>query len=69
MMLYPSMNSMLKRVNSRYMLVNVVAKRSRDIADEAIANEEKLEKKPVSMAIEELTGDEFRVVAHPQKAD
>jgi DNA-directed RNA polymerase subunit K/omega len=28
-MLYPSMSSLLKRINSRYLLVNVIAKRSR----------------------------------------
>ena len=34
-MLYPSMNDLLKKVNNRYMLVNLTAKRARDIADEA----------------------------------
>ena len=35
MMLYPSMASLLKRIDSRYMLVNVIAKRSRMISEEA----------------------------------
>ena len=35
MMLYPPMNQLLKEVPSRYMLVNVVAQRARQIASEA----------------------------------
>lgn len=62
MMLYPSMASLLERVNSRYMLVNVIARRSRDIAEKAIENEEPLEKKPVSLAIDELAAGEFTAV-------
>ena len=62
MMLYPSMASLLERVNSRYMLVNVIARRSRDIAEKAIENEEPLEKKPVSLAIDELAAGEYTAV-------
>ena len=54
MMLYPSMSSLLKRIDSRYLLVNVIAKRSRDISEEAEQNDEHLEKKPVSIAIDQL---------------
>ncbi len=67
MMLYPSMASLLNRVNSRYMLVNVIAKRSRDIAEEAIATDEPLEKKSVSIAIDELANGDFNVIPHPAK--
>lgn len=62
MMLYPSMSSLLNRVNSRYMLVNVIARRSRDIAEAAIENEEHLEKKPVSLAIDELADGSYKAV-------
>ncbi len=54
MMLYPPMNSLLEQVPSRYMLVNVVAQRARQIAIEAEENGVKLEDKPVSIAIREV---------------
>lgn len=53
-MLYPSTSSLLKNVNSRYLLVNVIAARAREIAAEAEENGEHLEKKPVTEAIEEI---------------
>lgn len=53
-MLYPSMNTLMKKVNSRYLLVNVIAKRAREIADKAEDEGEILDKKPVSSAIAEI---------------
>jgi len=53
-MLYPSLSDLLKHVNSRYMLVNIIAQRARQIAKEHEKNGEPLKKKPVSMAIEEI---------------
>lgn len=55
MMLYPPMNELLKQVSSRYMLVNVIAQRARQIAVEAEENDIALEDKPVSMAIIEVS--------------
>lgn len=66
MMLYPSMSSLLDRINSRYLLVNVIAKRSREIAEEAGNQHESLEKKPVSIAIDELAKGEYTAVVHEQ---
>ncbi len=63
MMLYPSMTTLLSRVKSRYMLVNVIAKRSRDIAEYASEEHVKLEKKPVSIAIDELAEGDYVAVA------
>ena len=54
MMLYPAMNTLTKNVPNRYLLVNVVARRARQIANEAEENGEILDKKPVSMAIDEV---------------
>lgn len=54
MMLYPAMNDLLKQVPSRYLLVNVVAHRARQIAQEAEENEISLTEKPVSMAVVEV---------------
>lgn len=54
MMLYPAMRDLLKKVPSRYQLVNVVASRAREIASEAEMAGEPLDDKPVSIAIQEV---------------
>ena len=54
MLLYPPMKDLLEKVPSRYMLVNVVARRAREIADEAEENGERLTEKPVTIAINEV---------------
>ena len=53
-MLYPPVADMLKNVDSRYLLVNVVAQRARVISDEAEAFGEELTEKPVTLAIREV---------------
>ena len=53
-MLYPPVAELLKNVSSRYLLVNVVAHRARQIALEADALHEELPEKPVTMAIREV---------------
>ncbi len=53
-MLYPSINTLLENIDNRYLLVNVAAKRAREVADEAETREEELEVKPVSTAINEI---------------
>ncbi len=53
-MLYPPVADLLKNVESRYLLVNVVAQRARQIAAEADARQEELPEKPVTMAIYEV---------------
>ena len=50
MMLYPAMNKLTEYIPNRYMMVNVVARRARQIAAEAEANGEHLEEKPVTEA-------------------
>ena len=54
MMLYPAMNKLTSYVPNRYMLVNVVARRARQIAETAEMNGEHLEDKPVTLAIHEV---------------
>ena len=54
MMLYPPMGDLMDKVGSRYMLVNAVARRAREIADEAEANNEIIDEKTVSMAIDDI---------------
>ena len=53
-MLYPPVADMLKNVESRYLLVNVVAQRARTIASEAEEFQEELTEKPVTLAIREV---------------
>ncbi len=54
MMLYPAMSKLNAYIPNRYMLVNVVARRARQIADEADANGTHLDEKPVTLAIHEV---------------
>ena len=58
-MLYPPVADLLKKVDSRYLLVNLVAHRARQIAAEAEAFQEDLPEKPVTMAIEEVAEGEL----------
>ena len=53
-MLYPPVADLLKNVDSRYLLVNVVAKRARQIAAQADEMQEELTEKPVTLAIWEV---------------
>ncbi len=54
MMLDPAMKDLLKQVPSRYMLVNVVAHRARQIASQADDEGYPLEEKPVTLALNEV---------------
>ena len=54
MMLYPAMNKLTSYVPNRYMLVNVVARRARQIAETAEECGERLTEKPVTLAIHEV---------------
>lgn len=60
MMLYPSLSDLLKQVNSRYLLVNVVAKRARELSAASERREEPLEKKAVSHAIDDIAAGYIR---------
>lgn len=53
-MLYPPVSELLKTVDSRYLLVNVVARRARQISIEAEEAHVSLPEKPVTMAIQEV---------------
>ena len=58
-MLYPPVADMLKHVESRYLLVTVVAQRARQIASEAEALNEELPEKPVTLAIREVAAGQL----------
>ncbi len=53
-MLYPPMSNLLENINSRYLLVNVIARRARQVSIEAEKLGEPLTEKPVSIAIGEI---------------
>lgn len=53
-MLYPSMSDLLERVENRYLLVNLTARRAREISDEYEKNEIRSDVKPVRSAIDEI---------------
>ncbi len=53
-MLYPSINELLEKVDSRYTLVVVAAKRARQIVDEDKSKAGSDFKKPVSIATQEI---------------
>ena len=54
-MLYPAMSSLLSNISSRYLMVNVVARRARQISIEAQKDSVHLTEKPVTLAIREVS--------------
>lgn len=54
MMLYPAMNKLTEFIPNRYMMVNVVARRARQIATAAENEGVCLTEKPVTLAINEV---------------
>ena len=65
-MFNPDLKKLLKGCNSRYSLVVGTAKRAREIRDEAIAREEHIDVKTVSMAIDEILEGKY-VVEEPEE--
>ena len=61
MMLYPPMGELADKVGSRYLLVNLVARRARAISAEAEEKQIPLEKKPVSIAIDEVYTGKLKI--------
>lgn len=54
MMLYPPMGDLVDKTGSRYQLVNLVARRARNISANAQETGDVLNDKPVSIAIDEV---------------
>ncbi len=61
-MFNPDLRDVLKNKTSRYSLVTAIAKRAREISSEAQENEEILNDKPVSIALDEIITGKFEVV-------
>ena len=58
-MLYPSINELLNKADSRYCLVNEVAKRARQLVEGSIKMIETPEEKPVTVATFEVFEDKL----------
>ena len=58
-MLYPAMNKLTEYIPNRYMMVNVVARRARQIAIEAESSGVALEDKPFTLVIREVANGEL----------
>ena len=69
MMLYPPVADLVDKVGSRYQLVNVVAQRARAISAEYDANDEPLDEKAVSIAINEVYAGKLTVNTSAPKAE
>ena len=61
-MLYPPITQMIKYADSRYLLVNLVARRARQLSIESELSGEPLPEKPVTMAINEVANGELSAV-------
>lgn len=64
-MLYPPMAELLEHIDSRYLLVNVVARRARQISIESETFHEPLSDKPVTLAIREVADGALKAEVKP----
>lgn len=56
MLIYPSIDSLMQKVDSKYSLVVIVSKRARELQDLEQASGDAQHKKPVTQALEEVNG-------------
>ncbi|WP_312641670.1 DNA-directed RNA polymerase subunit omega [Hydrogenoanaerobacterium sp.] len=61
-MLRPSISQILKNNESPYSLVVAVAKRAREITEEAEENKKVLVEKPVMLAVEEFANGKVKLI-------
>ena len=66
MLLYPSINTLRDKTDSRYSLVIVAAKRARDFVDGKPALTEEESERPVSQAAKEIA-DELITYTRPEE--
>lgn len=59
MMLYPTLDELTAKVGNRFYLVNYIASRARAVVEDYNNRGEKLEDKPVKVALVELAAGEF----------
>ena len=65
-MLRPAMSQIIKKDDSYYRFVVAVAKRAREIAEEAEEEKIPLEEKPVKLAVEEFAAGKYKMTSHPE---
>ena len=68
-MLHPTMPELLEKVDNRSLLVNVAAKRARQLAEEAEMNEIKLTEKPVKMALDDIVSGRIVNITRTEEPD
>ena len=64
-MLRPSSSQILKNVESNYSLVIAVARRAREIIDDAYEEKAVINEKPVKTAVEQFARSEYRLIEDP----
>jgi DNA-directed RNA polymerase subunit omega len=64
-MLRPAVCQILKNNESYYSLVIAVAKRAREITDDAFDNKKVLDEKPVKTAVDEFAAGEYKIIEDP----
>ncbi len=64
-MLRPAISQILKNNESYYSLVIAVAKRARQLSDDAFEEKITLDEKPVSTAINEFARGEYKIIEDP----
>jgi len=67
-MIYPSIDKLVKKVESKYILVSLAAKRARQLREDeaALKVAKPISKKPVGMALEEIAEGKLQF-ERPQK--
>lgn len=68
MMLYPSMAELLEKIDSRYLLVNVIARRARELSEEENETVASGEEKAVSVAINEIASGKLKIEETPDNS-
>ena len=68
-MLYPTINELIRDTDSRYSLVIAVAKRARQIAQDAEDENRHLKDNPVKLAINDFAEHRVHIVNHDEKPE
>ena len=62
MMLYPPLADLVEKVGSRYLLVNLISRRAREISSDSEESGIPLDRKPVSSAIDEVYTGKIKIM-------
>ena len=67
MMMDPTVTSLLKQIPNRYMIVNVAAQLAREISERAEREDQYLDDKPVSIALQDIAHGKVHVVMQAEE--